>query len=153
MTIRVATMDDLMRLIPLRMRYFHEFCQAMSPAEVEETERANRRFLEWHLNSPFSRTWMAEIDRAAVSIGIMVIFIRSRSDDGTVGFEAYLQDVYTSSDFRRQGHATNIVNEAMAYARSQGLKRLWLHSTPTGRTLYHAAGFQYAATAMTLRSA
>ena len=142
MIIRVATLSDLSQVVRLRMCLFSESSNGMSPSENEATEQANRMFFQQNLDSPLSRTWVAEIERNIVAIGTLAYFVRPPHPRNLSGKEAYLLNMYTLPEYRKRGLASEIVSEAMSYAQREGLKRIWLHASDAGRPVYEAAGFR-----------
>ena len=57
------------------------------------------------------------------------------------GRHAILLNVFTEPDWRRCGLGARLVNEIIAWARSEKLDRLILHASADGRALYERLGF------------
>ncbi len=152
MTIRVATMADLPQILPLSVRLFFE-TQIGPPPEYHTIEQAHRLFFQTHLNSPLSRTWVAELNQKVVTIGTLAFFIRPADHGHAAAMEAYLVNIYTTPEYRRRGLAGAIVNAAITYSRIQGIHTIWVHATKTGYPIYQAAGFQEVAPQVPLKSA
>jgi GNAT superfamily N-acetyltransferase len=55
---------------------------------------------------------------------------------------AYIANVYTSSDYRRNGIARRIMQAIVDWCRAEGFKRVALHASPFGRPLYESLGFE-----------
>jgi len=145
MTIRIATIADITQLLNISMRTFSDSRAEMSPCEIESKRREIRRYFEVYLRSPLSRTWVAEVNHEVVSLGTITFFVRAARPSIPAAIEAYLANIYTQPEYRRQGYATTILTAAKSYAQSQGINRIWLHTTEAGRPVYEAAGFQNAA--------
>ena len=56
--------------------------------------------------------------------------------------QPYLLSMYTEPDFRGQGVASMVVNEAIKWCRAQGYERLALHASEMGRGVYRRFGFK-----------
>lgn len=61
------------------------------------------------------------------------------------GIRAHLMNVYTRSDYRRQGIARRMVNELIAAAKCRGATQITLDATESGRPLYELLGFTQSA--------
>ncbi len=142
MTIRIATIADLVQLMQLSMRLASESHQGLLPFDANPTEKATRSFFDANLESPFSRTWVAESENEIVGVGTLLFVIRPSLEGKSAAIEAYFVNLYTLPEHRRRGYATAILDAAKRFVKKQGLTRIWLHSTIAGRPLYKAAGFQ-----------
>jgi GNAT superfamily N-acetyltransferase len=142
MTIRIATIDDTTQLLEVTMRFASEFSKGMSPPEKETAREASRLFYLAHLNSPFSRTWVAVVDERIVAVGTLAFFVRPAFSSNPAAIEAYFLNMYTLPEHRRRGFASEILTAAKLYAQSRGITKIWLHATEAGRPVYEAAGFQ-----------
>jgi len=145
MTIRIATVADLDRLLQLSLRLASETHQGLPPLDIEATEKANRLFFVAQLESPFSRTWVAEPEKEIVAIGTLIFVLRPSLAEKSTIIEAYFVNLYTLPEYRRRGYARAILDAAKAFVQKQGLTRIWLHSSNAGRPLYEATGFQNSA--------
>jgi len=107
--------------------------------------------------------WKAEVqqylDEARRSLGYQVFVAEVNNQVvGSVGCQrfaglypnileaAYRQDgyiwgVYVEPDFRRQGIATQLTDQAITYLRSIGCTHAVLNASPTGRPVYSRLGF------------
>ena len=57
------------------------------------------------------------------------------------GKKAYIMNMYTSPDYRRQGIAIHTLNLLVNDAREQGVSQIALEATDMGRPLYEKYGF------------
>jgi ribosomal protein S18 acetylase RimI-like enzyme len=55
--------------------------------------------------------------------------------------DGYIWGVYVEPDFRRQGIATKLTDQAIAYLRSIGCTHAVLNASPAGRSIYSRLGF------------
>lgn len=61
--------------------------------------------------------------------------------DHPTGKRAHLMNVYTNSEYRRQGIAYHMVNMLMKEAKERGVTEITLDATQSGRSLYQKCGF------------
>jgi GNAT superfamily N-acetyltransferase len=87
--------------------------------------------------------WMAETAKGRVIGGAGVaIYHWPGSPDDPTGRRALVLNVYTETEFRRQGIARTIMETAIDWCREQGLRSVSLHASDFGRALYESMGFR-----------
>ena len=57
------------------------------------------------------------------------------------GREGYVLNVYTRPEARRMGLARALMDRLVDEARSIGVRRMWLRTSPEGKALYVGMGF------------
>jgi GNAT superfamily N-acetyltransferase len=129
--LRPATAADTRILVDCRMAMlaavFPEATGPLgSPDSAAELRDANERWMEEHVGRDFV-AWIAEIDGRAVN---------------PIGLEAYILNVYTAPEARRQGLARALMQKLVAHARAAGVRRIWLRASDEGRPLYEDMGFR-----------
>jgi GNAT superfamily N-acetyltransferase len=55
---------------------------------------------------------------------------------------AYILNVYTQPQYRRQGVASRLIGEILAWCREHDIARAALHASETGRLVYERLGFK-----------
>jgi GNAT superfamily N-acetyltransferase len=55
---------------------------------------------------------------------------------------AWVVNVYTEPEYRRQGLARQLMTELVTWCREAGFKSVYLHASQFGRPLYDSMGFQ-----------
>ena len=55
---------------------------------------------------------------------------------------AFLHSVFTDVHHRKQGHCKKIIETAIEYCRSQGVKRLLLNTSKVAKSIYKNVGFR-----------
>lgn len=87
--------------------------------------------------------WVVEDDaQGAVASGVLWLQPVQPSPSWTGGAQPYLMSMYTEPAARGRGHATAIVQEALAWAKARGFPRLALHASSMGRPVYERLGFE-----------
>ena len=135
-------MDDARVITDLRWKLFEETNSTTTPEPTPEFLHACRRAVTESLASGDSFAWLAIApDGAAVGNLVLLLHFRLPSPRNIVPTEGYVMNVYVEPAWRRQGIATALMDAALEHARSLGLGRVRLHSTPEGRSTYARAGF------------
>jgi len=93
------------------------------------------------LNDKSLVAWIAEDDNAIISTVCLSICQLVPRFDNPSGKIAYLSNVFTTPDYRRQGIASNLIREAVNDVLSQGIKKVLLHSTDMVKSIYENIGF------------
>src|SRR5439155_17015968 len=95
--------------------------------------------------------WVAEVEGGIVATSGLVMLEKPPSAGNPNGLEAYVMNMYTVPDWRGQGLATRLLAEVIAYAKRTPARRISLHSTDAGRTIYRRAGFVQSGSEMRLQ--
>jgi GNAT superfamily N-acetyltransferase len=144
--LREATLDDISALVQHRRWMFEEMALAENHSiEAENLDRMDRKYaidLQQHLIDGHLQAWVIEGDDGIVASGaIWYLDWLPRPDDAT-GRLPYLHSVYTVPEYRGIGLARRIIVAILDECRAQGLKRVSLHASPAGRSIYEALGFK-----------
>ncbi|MEI6333350.1 MAG: GNAT family N-acetyltransferase [Methylococcaceae bacterium] len=116
-TLRKAKPSDIPQLVELLKELF------MLEADFDFDPEKQARGLTLLLNSEKDCIWVAELGDNKVLGLCSVQTLISTAEGGWVGL---LEDLIVAADFRNQGVASKLIAEAVAWAESQGLKRLQL---------------------------
>ncbi|MFC2079228.1 GNAT family N-acetyltransferase [Candidatus Bipolaricaulota bacterium] len=137
--IRPASIADLESLVALRVTMF-EAMGYESQALVQSIDSMCDYF-EKHLPSGAFRVWVAEHKGTPIaSIGLVIHSIPP-SPHNAVGKEAYLMNLVTLPEYRRQGIAKRLLRHVVDIVRSEGIQTVSLHASSEGRRLYEELGF------------
>ncbi len=160
-TIRQAAVDEIERLVDLRMAMF----DAMDLLDEENRERIRGdccAYFEATLPTEVFRVWIAvalDADESGIkpgassdeagtcdgelvgSIGLVVHSIPP-GPSNRVGKEGYIMNLVTLPDWRRRGIARALLEHVFAVLRSEGVPTASLHASRDGRNLYENLGFK-----------
>ena len=77
-------------------------------------------------------------------MGTLILLLHARLPSPSIPppTEGYILNVFVERSWRRQGIAGALMGAALDRARSLGLARLRLHTTPAGRATYARSGFK-----------
>lgn len=140
--IREAKPDDLEEILQLRMRLFEKLVDFNHGKGVDEDLlQATRTYFNDVFQNGSCKTWVAQADGHIVASGSLAIFVRPPYPGNVAGKDAYLLNMYTLADYRKQGLARKILQQAMQYAHEHGFAKIWLHATEDGQALYASEGF------------
>jgi len=114
----------------------------LSESDAPDLEVASRNQLETLIASGEYAGWLAECDGVVVAgVGVLLHRLLPRAGDLGLRHEAYVLNVYTEPEHRRQGLSRRLMLALMAWCRDQHLTRITLHASTFGRPVYEALGF------------
>lgn len=148
--IRRATGDDIQALVALRLALCQELEGITDETELRMLEDATHSYLEAKLASGEFIAWLAVADRAIVSMSGLLFFQRPPTAGNLTGLEAYIMNMYTIPEWRRQGLASMLLHELIAFVQNTHARRIWLHASAAGMPVYAALGFKQKTSMMDL---
>lgn len=141
MIVREATSIDIPKLVELRMQLFTELGEIQSSTAAPELREATLHYFTDAIVTGQSMSWVAVSNGIVVASGTLATFYRPPYLGNLAGHEAYLLNIYTLPAYRRKLAATQILEQVVAYAKSVGFGKVWLHASPDGRAMYERFGF------------
>ncbi|MFF2484628.1 GNAT family N-acetyltransferase [Paenibacillus sp. NPDC058071] len=85
--------------------------------------------------------WVADADGVAVSTVCFCICRLAPRFENPSGLVAYMANVFTVPEYRRQGISSKLISEAINDLKAQGIKKILLHSSDMARPMYESLGF------------
>ncbi|MGE7603131.1 GNAT family N-acetyltransferase [Peribacillus sp. NPDC097675] len=140
-TITKATIEDMEQIISLRLALLTELDEIKSSEEKYLMEKSTREYLQKALSNNEFISYVAKTDGKAVSISGMVLFNRPPYLENLKGIEAYILNMYTLPEYRGNGLARRILEHCIKESEKYNVKRIWLHSSKSGKHLYDKMGF------------
>jgi len=139
---RPATTSDCEVILHHRRSMFRDMGEG-TPASLDRMVETTRPWLERALSEGSYRAWLAEIAEGKVVAGggILISSWPSRPEDSNTR-RALILNVYTESEFRRQGLARHLMQRMIDWLKEAGFKSVALHASDEGRALYEALGFE-----------
>lgn len=92
--------------------------------------------------------WVGEMAGEVVATGALLRFVRLPHPGNPSGKEAYLLNMYTLPAWRGRGLASAITEAAIAFAKTDGIDRVWLEASDSATSVYECRGFTRTANAM-----
>ena len=141
-----ATSADISALVDHRRRMFEDMAVARGRvypvADLDAMDAAYTLYLRSHLADGTLRAWVVEVAGQIVASGAVSFLTWPPRPDDLAERLALLHSVYTAPECRRRGLARRIVQTAIEACRAEGLRRLTLHASADGRSLYESLGFE-----------
>lgn len=142
-TIREIAPEDLEEILAHRRLMFHDmgYSDEIVLAGIVESSRP---CIRTYLAANSYRGWFAVAAGGRVAAGAGLLITDHVSGPLSPGQtrRAYLLNVYTYPEFRKQGLARQLTQKAIDWCRAEGFKVLWLHASEYGRPLYESMGFE-----------
>ena len=112
------------------------------PAALDAMEQSARPLFARGLADGSYRGWLAEEKdgRVVAGGGVIVLAFHSGPRDPTPQ-RAWIVNMYTEPEHRRQGLARRLMEKMIAWCRAQRMITVYLHASDEGRALYDSLGF------------
>ncbi|MBQ3161768.1 MAG: GNAT family N-acetyltransferase [Oscillospiraceae bacterium] len=139
-TIRTAEKSDIETLVRFRFMYMTDVEGELSETQINALNSQLPEYFEKHIGQDFT-AYLAEDNGKAVSVIFMVRLEKPASVHFLSGSTCYLMNVYTDSEYRRLGIASQILDRLIADAKSEGITCIDLSATEMGKHVYLKKGF------------
>lgn len=138
---RKADMDDIQKLIKLRIDYLTEDRGELIESDKSAiTIQLNEYFLK-HIGGYFI-AYLAETDFNTIAAAFLVITEKPANPTFITGKTGILLNVFTYPEYRKKGIATALLKCLIKEAKTQNLSYIELSATKSGKPLYEKFGFQ-----------
>lgn len=137
MKYRKATIKEIDTLIQLRKRQLVD--EGIEPNQ--DIDRELQVFFSNKMSDGSLIEWLAEDNAEIIASGAIVFYEFPPSYTNTSGKRAYITNMYTKKNYRRQGIATNMLTQLVAEAKIAGVSKIWLGASKLGRPVYKKFGF------------
>lgn len=140
--LRRAKLADLDTLVYQRRRMWTDMGEK-NKAELREQDRVYRRWARSRLKTGSVIGWVVETNRGHVVAGGTLWLRPSVPRPGFAqGTQPFLLSMHTEPEWRHQGYASKIVNEAIRWAKKNGYGEVLLHASRLGKGVYLRRGFK-----------
>ncbi len=139
---RLATSKDVELLVQHRHMMFEEMTDPSADA-LKVADDSYRRWAREMMKRRLFRGYIVTT-RGGKPAASGCVWLREvqPSPDRPIGMVPYVLSVYTQPEFRRNGLASMIVEEATEWARSKGFHKIVLHASSVGRKVYSQLGWK-----------
>ncbi len=139
--IRPATKEDAAIIAVQRRRMFLD----MGKPDDGKMQAMLTAFLPWVRDAITDGKYLGmlatNVHQVAAGAGMLLLEAApSYRDTGTT--RAYIFNVYTELEFRRQGLARQLIQALLEEAKLRGIRLVSLHATEAGKNLYSELGFE-----------
>ena len=137
MVFRKATLEDVEALVELRKQ---QLLDEGSPPLANIDDKLKEYFTRTLADNSFI-SWLALKDDVVVATSGLCFYQLPPNFFNTSGGNAYVTNMFTVKEYRRQGIATALLEKILFEARSLGFSVVRLHASADGQELYTKFGF------------
>lgn len=136
-TYRIASEDDMELLVQSRLEML-KVVNTLPQDYVfgEEFITKSREYFE-----KADQTTVLAMDKGVIGCATMCYMEMMPTFSHPTGKRAHLMNVYTKSEYRRQGIARQMLHMLICEAKERGVTEISLDTTESGRPLYKSCGF------------
>ena len=138
---KTATHQDIDILVTTRIEVLRAANKLADQVDMSEVAAQSRDYYEKALKDG-SHTAILVYDKdQIIGAGGISYFRVMPTYHNPTGRKAYIMNMYTASEYRRQGIAFHTLDLLVNDAREQGVSQIALEATDMGRPLYEKYGF------------
>jgi len=147
---RTAAPADAHALARMRVAFLTD-AGNLPPEHQTEMEAILLEFFTASLADGSFAAWLAfDGEKIVATSGLSFSMIPPSFSDKT-GKTAYIMNMYTLPEYRRQGIAAQLLKRIVEEAKARGFPKITLYATEMGRPLYEKFGFEDAHGYMVMR--
>jgi len=138
--IRKATIDDIEKLTELRIQFM---CEVNNTDKYDNTlQKSIYDYLKENISNNNFVSWVAEDTGKIIGMSGICFYTLPPTLKNLSGKTAYIMNMYTLNDYRKQGIASKLFNKMLEEAREKECGVIYLHATDDGKPLYEKFGFK-----------
>jgi len=138
---RKATLKDIDLLTKSRIEVLRAANGLSDDADMTEVKHQSYEYYRKALHDSTHTAYLVfNSDRFAGAGGISYYQVMPTFRNPS-GNKAYIMNIYTRPEYRRQGIARRMLDILIKDAKARGISFITLEATPMGRPLYEKAGF------------
>ena len=136
-----ATLKDLDLLVHTRVQVLLAANGLPEETDMTAVETASRDYYRAALSDGSHAAWLVFDGDTWIGAGGVSFYQIMPTYHNPSGRKAYLMNIYTRPDYRRQGIARHMVDLLVGEARERGVTAISLEATAMGMPLYESYGF------------
>lgn len=136
-----ASPDDLELLIRTRIEVLRAANLLDDDVDMSMVEQKSRRYYREALPSGNHTAYLVFDGEQFIAAGGVSYYQIMPTYHNPTGKKAYIMNMYTKPDYRRQGIALKLLDLLVQDARNHGISAISLEATDMGRPLYEKYGF------------
>ncbi len=141
MDFRKATIEDLDVLVTTRIEVLRAANKLGADVDMSEVARQSRAYYSKALIDDTHTAYLVFEGNIFVGAGGVSYYRVMPTYHNPSGKKAYIMNMYTAPDYRRQGIAYKTLDLLVQDAKSSGITAISLEATDMGRPLYEKYGF------------
>ena len=136
-----ATMEDLDELVRTRIIVLRAANKLSDDEDMSVVEEESYAYYRRALETGEHIAYLVYDNGAFIGAGGVSFYQVMPTYHNPTGKKAYIMNMYTALEYRRQGIAFHTLDLLVKNARKQGISQITLEATEMGRPLYEKYGF------------
>ncbi|MBQ6786710.1 MAG: GNAT family N-acetyltransferase [Lachnospiraceae bacterium] len=141
LTYKKATIKDIDILTETRIIVLRAANQLSDDVDMSEVREQSYEYYKRALSKDTHVAYLVLDEEEFVGAGGVSFFEVMPTYHNPTGKKAYIMNMYTQPEYRRQGIAYKTLNLLVAEAKARGITAISLEATQVGRGLYEKYGF------------
>ena len=134
---RLANINDIPALIELRKKQLID--EGLQP--VHDIDKQLAEYFASAISDGSFVSWLMEADAEIIATSGVCVYSLPPTYSNPTGRVAYITNMYTKDEYRRNGIARELLNMVIEEAKKRGYKIIRLHTSEYGKNIYKKAGF------------
>jgi len=140
-TYKKVGIDDLELLVSSRVMVLKAANKLPEDTDMSEIERQSREYYKKAFAEDSHTAYLVFDGERLIGAGGISYYTVMPTCDVNTGRKAYVMNMYTDPEYRRQGIAYKTLDLLVADAKARGIDHITLEATDMGRPLYEKYGF------------
>ena len=136
-----ATMEDIDKLVRTRIIVLRAANKLSDDEDMSVVEEESYAYYRRALKNGEHIAYLVYDNGKFIGAGGVSFYQVMPTYHNPTGKKAYIMNMYTASEYRRQGIAFHTLDLLVKDARKQGISQITLEATEMGRPLYERYGF------------
>ena len=136
-----ATTEDLDELVRTRIIVLRAANKLSDEEDMSEVEKQSREYYKRALQTEEHIAYLVYENERFIGAGGVSFYQVMPTYHNPSGKKAYIMNMYTAPEYRRQGIAGRTLNLLVEEAKEQGVLQISLEATVMGRPLHEKYGF------------
>ncbi|NHJ49580.1 MAG: GNAT family N-acetyltransferase [Asgard group archaeon] len=142
-TLRLATLDDIPKLVELRIEFIKEAHQNPFNVDLDNHRNLLTDYFQTQMKDETFLAWIAEDENEnIVAISGLVIVSKVPQLWSPTGKESYIFNMYTIPAWRRKGIGSALLEKLLEESKARGINHVDLHASDLGKAVYEKYGFR-----------
>ena len=136
-----ATIDDIEILTKTRIEVLRAANRLSDDVDMKEVEKTSFEYYKTALRNKTHTAYLVFDGEKFIGAGGVSYFQVMPTYHNPSGYKAYIMNMYTKPEYRRQGIAYHTLDLLIKDAKEKGITAISLEATDMGRPLYEKYGF------------
>ena len=138
---KIATMEDIDELVRTRIIVLRAANKLSDDVDMSVVEEESYAYYRRALENREHNAYLVYDNGIFIGAGGVSFYQVMPTYHNPTGKKAYIMNMYTAPEYRRQGIAIHTLDLLVSDARQQGVSQIALEATDMGRPLYEKYGF------------